>query len=965
MKPTIVTRTIVMPATVVIAVSLSLLSALFSRAASETVSLDGEWEFTFRNGLEADTPELPPASAYDMAVPVPTYWRFHSDRYVKAAWWPEVKREPAALISLYGTGFYRNRLDVPAEWVDRSVQLWIGRAHGRVNVWLNGKHLGYYRFAGCFFPAIVDLSRALQPGKPNELIVSVCNLPLLNRRYKNGGFGDSVVLHVSNSKGRIESLFIRESRNLKEAAWEAALSTPFPDASFARTSLRWQIREIDADEAVAQGRVDVAPFRQETTARWSVDSRRLKPWHPGHPHLYMAEVAWEREDGTVLDRHTQRFGLRAWSYAGRTLELNAKPIYIRQRYTGPQMPAHYRYPPGKDYWLKFFRLCREVGYNSVDHYWVPTPGELAAADEVGIIVQCAAGKLLAQKDAAGEKVLRVAGLWEGIVRYTRVHPSMSILYYGGEIAYYDGFLEDVARVSRMVHSVNPRVLVMPNHAMRGIDYMQAGWRGEVVKELTPEPFPHHAERLAEITQHSDIFGHFHGGDFSYGWIGPWSKFNRELEIYERPLIAHEPPCMTHALAPYPEDGMFDSLRYGRKDVARLIAEPLFGEHEFRKWAGHPRQALLYKVSGHKYDLTMKYVVEKIRKCGNLAGYEQLVGGYGWMFDQFLAWRPGNTLEKVLKYNSDSILLLDWDEELCMKRCYWEDEAFEGTAMVSLYGASPLVNGRFEMTVRDAAGRTLLRESGRPGELPSGQVSTVGDLRFPWPEIESNRKLNISMALSGSGYSIRNDWDFWIFKRRGPCPVNARAADGPYRLLQDRCPGIKPAPGADADSAYRLWIVDALREREVAHLESGGDVLLLGSDPFPLHGYDRFQPGEAGSNVGCAVHDHPVFKDIPHEGWGDWQFAPLTARNILFEKMPGVPFDPILESFGYEGKHPQARIFEFKAGKGRLFVANCPFTGDDPVRVTLLDSILEYVTGPDFKPRAGIRIDYLLGLMEQE
>lgn len=124
-------------------------------------------------------------------------------------------------------------------------------------------------------------------------------------------------------------------------------------------------------------------------------------------------------------------------------------------------------------------------------------------------------------------------------------------------------------------------------------------------------------------------------------------------------------------------------------------------------------------------------------------------------------------------------------------------------------------------------------------------------------------------------------------------------------------------------------------------------------------------GEAGSNVGSAVHDHPVFKDIPHEGWDDWQFAPLTAPNILFEKMPGVPFDPILESFGYEGKHPQARIFEFKAGKGRLFVANCPFTGDDPVRVTLLDSILEYVTGPDFAPKAEIELEYLRSLLSKK
>ena len=37
-------------------------------------------------------------------------------------------------------------------------------------------------------------------------------------------------------------------------------------------------------------------------------------------------------------------------------------------------------------------------------------------------------------------------------------------------------------------------------------------------------------------------------------------------------------------------------------------------------------------------------------------------------------------------------------------------------------------------------------------------------------------------------------------------------------------------------------------------ESGHDVLLLGSDPFPLYGYARFQPGETGSNLGSVVFE---------------------------------------------------------------------------------------------------------------
>ena len=942
---------------------LLLAAALCAPAASETVSLDGEWGFTFRNMAEEDTPDLPDASAYDITLRVPDYWRFNVDRYVKAAWWPELKTEPAVMLSLYGTGFYRKKIEIPGDWSGRAVRLWIGRAHGRVNVWLNGEHLGYYRFAGGFFPLAVDLSRNLRHGEPNELIISLCNLPLLSRRAKSGGFGDSIFLHSSESAGRIDSLAINESTSLKRAACAGVLTTPFPGTSFAGTRLRWQVREFGSGRIVREGLESVAPFTNRASARWFLDCRGLKPWHPKRPNLYTMELTWEKDDGTVLDRHTQRFGLRKWSSEGRVLKLNGKPIYIRQRYTGPQMPAHYRYPPSKDYWLKFFRLCKEVGYNSVDHYWIPTTHAFEAADEVGIIVQCGPGMLLAQKNAAGTELLRIPELWEGVVRYTRIYPSMSILCYGGEMAFYDGFLEDVARVSKMAHTVNPRILVLPNHAMRGIEYSQERWRAEDPGELSQEPFVHHAGRLAEITKHTDIFGHFRmGGPFSYGWIGPWSSVDSDTEIFQRPLIAHEPPCFSPSVAPYPADGKFNSLRYGSRDTARLIAEPLFGETEFRKWADPP---LTHMVGGYKYDLTMKYVIEKIRKCGNMTGYQHLVGGYGWMFDQFLAWRPGNTLEKVLKYNGENILLLDWDNELCLKRSYWEGDTFNGTMMASIYGERPLKNGILTWTVRDTSnGVVLLQKTMRSKPLPNGKVSTMGDIEFRWPELIRNKKLNLSMRLVGSNYDISNDWDFWVFRKTKPGPVRALATDDPFDLLKDRHPGIQHVtmPGKVAPDS--LWIVSALTEREVARLESGGDVLLLGHEPFPLHGWGKFQGLHNGSNLGSAVHPHPIFNRIPHEGWGNWQFAPLTARNILFQKMPGVPFDPILESVGFGGPDPRAQIFEFNAGKGRLFVANCPFTGDNPVRITLLDSILEYVTGPDFKPRSEIGLAQLRGLWEK-
>ena len=106
---------------------------------------------------------------------------------------------------------------------------------------------------------------------------------------------------------------------------------------------------------------------------------------------------------------------------------------------------------------------------------------------------------------------------------------------------------------------------------------------------------------------------------------------------------------------------------------------------------------------------------------------------------------------------------------------------------------------------------------------------------------------------------------------------------------------------------------------LSHLRNGGNILLLGSKPFPSR-QTSFQTGTAGRpqhDLGTVLKDHPIFTGIPHDGFADWQFETLLekGRCVVFNKL-SVRFDPILEVISsFKDLRLQASIWEAQTEEG--------------------------------------------------
>jgi hypothetical protein len=931
------------------------------------LSLDGEWDFTYTASSTASIPQLPPAAEYDAAIEVPGQWDDQLDRLHKAKWWPraQFRTTIGPVRYLSGIGWHRKLIDVPSDWAGRATLLTIGHAVGTAHVWLNKQYLGASAI-GVYAPFEIDLTNKLLAGQKNELVIAIDNGPsnvfggwaLLGNAGMASGLARPVTLRVASGAGRLRDIYIKPGADLNEIAWQVELNVPANSDRFPASKLRWLVRSAKDKRELARGSVDVPTFSDKRQVIWKTRVPEILPWSDRQPNLYFAELIWVTEGEQQVDVCAQRFGLRRWTCEGRKLFLNGEPHYLRMEFGAYYFPIEGAVSVSKKYWLEHMRSVKELGLNGINFAAQVCPPEmLEAADEMGVVLQC--GDYVTAQEAYNE---RYAAVWPSIVKLTRQHPSMAIYGFGGELDYYEGSIEHFKAQRDLIKKLHPESLVMPQQAIRGIDYSFGDSAGVV-----QDPFPHHAERLARYTESCDMFGHYSGGAFSYTYFDTtWREMEKRFTIYKKPLVAHEIFLSVSYFDPR------NAAKYKGRIPPYLytrLQDDLQAAGLLEKWPTY------FDHTSRLQHICRKYCMEKVRKCNDLAGFE-LLGMMDMHFtapeyavgivDEFLAMKPGDTPTGVRRYCNESVLLLDFDEGKSINRCYRAGESFHADVLVSLFGASDINEGELTWSLNDGAKK--INGGSQTVRAAHGAVSKLQELQITWPKVERTTKLNLSVKLADGGHELANDWDFWIFPEVAPPDVTA-AADGQcLKLLGKRYSAIHSLTN-DND---QLRVVSKLGVDDVKHLAAGGDVLLLGAKPFTEYtAWPYFYPAmgfRSHSNGGTILAQHPIFAGHPHEGWGDWLFYPIFsgAKCVLFDGAIDIVFDPIVEVISSAGHvRRQALVFEQRVGKGRLLVSTAALNLENPSCSTLLDNTLRYVQSLQFQPKHSLAPSELVRLLSSK
>jgi hypothetical protein len=198
-------------------------------------------------------------------------------------------------------------------------------------------------------------------------------------------------------------------------------------------------------------------------------------------------------------------------------------------------------------------------------------------------------------------------------------------------------------------------------------------------------------------------------------------------------------------------------------------------------------------------------------------------------------------------------------------------------------------------------------------------------------------MKLYVTLDGGELFAENEWELYLFPR-----VEKIEPEG-------------------------LTISEGITEEElVSRLACGEDVVVFGSAPFVSlpTSFKIALAGRTSGNLATVIADHPIFRDMPHEGFCSWQFNGLLekGRAICFES-ESVPFDPIVEVVStHKNVIRQAALFEFRALEGRLIVCGFNFSEADPAAVWLKNEIVKYALGKDFAPAQAVNEQELRALI---
>ncbi len=109
-----------------------------------------------------------------------------------------------------GLSWYRQTVDIPAEFKGQRVFFWCGGVDEKAKAWVNGKPIGISHGAS-FYPFEMDATDAIRAGESNVIVVGV-----LNERVNELGTGGIVAPVILYAPAKGKDAELENSRPLGE-----------------------------------------------------------------------------------------------------------------------------------------------------------------------------------------------------------------------------------------------------------------------------------------------------------------------------------------------------------------------------------------------------------------------------------------------------------------------------------------------------------------------------------------------------------------------------------------------------------------------------------------------------------------------------------------------------------------------------------------------------------------------------
>lgn len=352
------------------------------KQSSSYQSLNGSWKFKWVKKPD-DLPKNYEAVNYNDTkwdnFRIPATWEVNGygyPIYVNIGYefqdlMPKPFDPPNVPLSYDPTGVYRRVITIAPNWKGKQIILHIGSAKSNLQVWINGKYVGYSEDSK--LAAEFDATKFVKPGK-NLIVLKVmrwCDGTYLEGQdfWRLGGIMRDCYL-VAHKPVYVNDISINTSldKAYENASLYATVNLNKPAIS-ATSAL---VELSDGENKIASGKINLTN-KQVETAELKVSHPQL--WSAETPKLYHLTIKLLDKNNTIMEVIPQNIGFRDVVIKDGSLFVNGKKILIKGVNRHEVDPVTGQ-TISKESMLKDVLLMKQFNINAVrtshypnDEYW--------------------------------------------------------------------------------------------------------------------------------------------------------------------------------------------------------------------------------------------------------------------------------------------------------------------------------------------------------------------------------------------------------------------------------------------------------------------------------------------------------------------------------------------------------------------------------------------------------------------
>ena len=872
--------------------------------AYTSFSLSGSWEMDYSENKYTKIEE-PMFDGFEIENAVPGYWEDMTDKFIMAPFYQNLKVNPSfgrqkypiaytapdmALPNYMGNFFYKRNFVL--DDIKGDCVLHFGGVQNTVSVWINSSFLGTH--CGYSAPFDIKLPHGVLSRGDNTIVLSVSNYALegYNGNTVSGLTNRAANEYTGGITADIELRMYNSSLRDVNVLISSDCKTVYVKPEMEKEAeFTWEV--IKEKNVLLSG---------TTNGDFSLSASSLECWSPENPVLYTLKL---KCGNSCIERV---FGVRRLIAKEDKLYLNGAAYFLRGVCEHCYFPETIHPSDDIAYYRNIVKTFKKLGFNFIRfHTYVPCEQYMQAADELGMLlhIECPNNTSLSQ--------------WKEIVEFCRKHTSVVIYCCGNELYMTEDYIEHQSLCSDVVHSMTDS-LFSPQSALRGVEYFIDKSK---INEVSHTPFTHNHKKFDLISKFSDMYSSYANELLSYDSLdADPQKIDEWASVYKKPRVSHE-ICIDGTYTDLSLKDRYRNLPVGKTDMFTSLENHLASKGVLDK-------APLYFINSCKWQRRVrKYCFEAARRCKTLAGFDFLgpidthwhTFGYDvGMMNEFYELKPDETVRNVLMYNSPCVILND----LSLKVNFKSGESINTSFFASNFSKKDVSSADFN--IRLFAGSDVIKnERIKASHIKNGEVSEICHFEYKLPDVDKPTELKLSVSLDGDGVFAENEWELYLF------------------------------PEAKENDIKDIIISDGMSEDElISYLTEGKKIIIFGGRPFTTldTSFRIALAGRTAGNLATVLYDHPILKNIPHDGFCGWQFSSLMngGSAVCFES-DNVIFDPIVEVVStHKYVIRQSSLFEFSALNGKLIVCTMNFNNDDPASAYLKSEIINYALSDEFKPK---------------